>query len=50
MRRAQVVLAAVCGVAGYVLASALVEVSVRATWWREARRQEPVTVAEADRG
>lgn len=50
MRRAEVVLAAACGVAGYVLASALVTVSVRVAWWREARRQEPVTVAEADRG
>lgn len=44
------VLAAVCGVAGYVLAAALLEVSVRVAWWREARRQEPVMVAEADRG
>lgn len=40
------VLAVACGVAGYVLASALVTVSVRVAWWREARRQEPVTVAD----
>ena len=38
MKRAEVLLAAMCGVAGYVAASALVEVSVRAAWWREARR------------
>jgi len=50
MRRAEVVLAAACGVAGYVLASALVEVSVRAAWWREALDDESAcsVCAESD--